>query len=342
MLLRKAYFLKDLNQVMKTQIDIISTNPRSYAIVGTGALGGYYGACLQQAGLDVHFLLNRDYEYVRQQGLVVKSVNGDFALPQVQAYQDTQNMPAVDVVVVALKTTQNHLLPKLLPPLLKLETTVVLLQNGLEIEADVAKIVGSRSVISGLCFICSNKIGPGTVHHLDYGTIMFGQYSPQNLPCGMTEQLSAIASDFKVADIPVQLTADLYLARWRKLVWNIPFNGLSVVLDASTSDMMADADARKLAQHLMEEVVLAANACGDVLSPDANRHLPPTLVAEMLDHTAKMKPYRTSMKIDFDEKRPLEIEAIFGNPLKAAASVGVSVPRIAMLYRQLQFLDRHH
>lgn len=342
MLLKKADFPKNLNSGMTTQIQITSKNDRSYAIIGTGALGGYYGACLQRAGMDVHFLLHRDYDHVHQQGLVVKSINGDFTLPKVQAYHNTQQMPAVDGVVVALKTTQNHLLAKLLPPLLKPDTTVILLQNGLDIEAGVAQLVGDRPVISGLCFICSNKIGPGTIHHLDYGAVMFGQYSPDNLPVGMTESLSAIAADFKAAQIPVDLTADLYLARWRKLVWNIPFNGLSVVLNASTHEMIANAHARELAQQLMEEVVLSANACGDALSPGANRHLPATLVREMLDHTAKMKPYRTSMKIDFDENRPLEIEAIFGNPLKAAAAVGVKLPRIAMLHHQLQFLNRDH
>ena len=90
-----------------------STSNRTYAILGTGALGGYYGACLQRAGLDVHFLLRSDYEHVKEHGLIVESPDGDFTLPHVNAYQDVAKMPACDVVVVALKTTQNHLLPEI-------------------------------------------------------------------------------------------------------------------------------------------------------------------------------------------------------------------------------------
>ena len=90
----------------------------------------------------------------------------------------------------------------------------------------------------------------------------------------------------------------------------------------------------------MAEVVQAANACGDRVASGENRHLPPDLIENMLEHTAQMKPYRTSMKIDHDEGRPLEIKAIFDNPIKAAQQAGVAVPRIEMLAQQLRFLDQ--
>ncbi|MEM8543498.1 MAG: putative 2-dehydropantoate 2-reductase [Cyanobacteria bacterium P01_H01_bin.119] len=314
--------------------------PRSYAILGTGALGGYYGACLQRGGLTVHFLLRSDYHHVRDRGLTVKSVAGDFSLPQVHAYSRVEEMPPVDVVVIALKTTQNHCLQTLLPPLLKPDTIILLLQNGLDIEAEVAAIAPQHVLLSGLCFICSNKVGPGAIHHLDYGSVLLGAYHRDNLPGGITAEMDAIAADFKAADIAIDLAEDLYLARWRKLVWNIPFNGLSVVLNATTTEMMESDAARSLAAALMAEVVQAANACGDRVASGENRHLPPDLIENMLEHTAQMKPYRTSMKIDHDEGRPLEIKAIFDNPIKAAQQAGVAVPRIEMLAQQLRFLDQ--
>lgn len=125
---------------------------RCYAILGTGALGGFYGARLQQAGLGVHFLLRSDYAQVREHGLRVESPQGNFRLPQVRAYKDIQQMPACDVVVVALKTTQNHLLAQLLPPVLKPEGVVLVLQNGLGVEARVVEIVGPQRVMGGLVF----------------------------------------------------------------------------------------------------------------------------------------------------------------------------------------------
>jgi 2-dehydropantoate 2-reductase len=303
---------------------------RSYAILGTGAVGGYYGACLQRAGLEVHFLLHSDYEQVYQQGLVIESPTGDFTLPYVNAYSDVGKMPQCDVVVVALKSTQNHLLPQLLPAVVKESGVVVLLQNGLGVEEEVARIVGSQRVIGGLCFICSNKVGPGHIRHLDYGEIKLGEYTPDYRPGEITERMRQIAGDFESAGISVKLVADLLLARWQKLVWNIPYNGLSVVLDARTDQLIANPDIRLLIEQLMHEVVAGAAATG--------RMIPNSFVPKMLDHTEKMTPYLTSMKIDYDQRRSLEVEAIFGNPLRTALANGTDLPKIAMLYQQLKFL----
>lgn len=304
---------------------------RSYAILGTGALGGYYGACLQRAGLDVHFLLHSDYEHVYKQGLVIESPNGDLTLPQVNAYGDVRKMPSCDVVVVALKTTQNYLLPEMLPTMVKDDGVVLVLQNGLGIEEEVAQIVGSQRVMGGLCFLCSNKVGPGHIRHLDYGQITLGEYAPEYQPGGITKRMRQIADDFERAGIPIQLDEDLLLARWKKLVWNIPYNGLSVVLNATTDELMADKYTRSLVEQLMDEVVAAAAATGRIICD--------RFVQQMLDYTEKMTPYRTSMKLDYDEGRQMELETLFGNPLRAATARGANLPLISMLYRQLKFLD---
>lgn len=304
---------------------------RSYAILGTGALGGYYGACLQRVGLDVHFLLRSDYEYVRDNGLIVESPDGDFTLPQVNAYGDAGKMPPCDVAIVALKTTHNHLLPRMLPFVVKDDGVVLVLQNGLGIEADIAQLVGANRVMGGLCFLCSNKAGPGHIRHLDYKQIMLGEYLPNYQPGGMTERMAQIGSDFERAGIPIQLAEDLLLARWQKLVWNIPYNGLSVVLNATTNELMANDYTRSLVEQLMREVVAGAAAM--------NRRISEQVIQTMLDYTEKMTPYRTSMKIDYDEGRSMEVETLFGNPWRAATAAGANVPLIAMLYQQLKFLD---
>jgi 2-dehydropantoate 2-reductase len=306
-------------------------NRLTYAILGTGALGGYYGACLQRAGLDVHFLLHSDYDRVKKHGLVIESPDDNFNLPRVNAYNSAATMPKCDVVVVALKTTQNHLLPQLLPPVVKGDGVVLVLQNGLGIESDVADIVGNSRVIGGLCFLCSNKVGAGHIRHLDYKEIKLGEYNPNYQPGGISERMQRIGADFEKAGIPIQLAEDLLLARWQKLVWNIPYNGLSVILNATTNELMADINTLALVRELMDEVVIGAKMC--------DRTIPESFINEMLDHTAKMKPYRTSMKIDYDEKRVLEVEAIFGNPLQMVQEQGIQLPRIATLYQQLKFLD---
>jgi 2-dehydropantoate 2-reductase len=300
---------------------------RSYAIIGTGALGGFYGGRLVRAGLDVHFLLHSDYDRVRQQGLIVESKDGDFTLPKVNAYREARAMPRCDVVCVCLKTTQNHLLPAVLPPLVKDTGVVLVMQNGLGVEEEVAGIVGAERVMGCLCFLCSNKVGPGHIQHLDYGYVMLGELSRR----GVSDRMKMIGDDFREAGITVHLAEDLQAARWQKLVWNIPYNGLSVVLNADTTELMSDPHTRQLIEQIMQEVVADGRACGAAVPDD--------IVGKMLANTEKMKPYRTSMKIDFDEHRPMEVEAIFGNPLRVAQNAGAKSPLIETLYRQLKFLD---
>lgn len=304
---------------------------RTYAILGTGALGGFYGAKLQKSGLEVHYLLKSDYQQVRENGLIIESKDGDFTLPQVNAYNNVEKMPQCDVVIVSLKTTQNQLLRDLLPPIVKDNGTVLVLQNGLDIEAEVAEIVSNVSIIGGLCFLCSNKVAPGHIHHLDYGQIALGEYTSNYQSIGITQKMREVTADFENAGISVEPLEDLLLGRWKKLVWNIPYNGLSVILDARTDELMADIHTRQLVENLMWEVAAGAKSTG--------RIIPESFIQTMLDYTVKMKPYRTSMKIDFDECRPLEIEAIFGNPFRKAEAAGVNLQQIRCLYQQLKFLD---
>jgi 2-dehydropantoate 2-reductase len=300
---------------------------RSYAIIGTGALGGFYGARLQHAGCDVHFLLHSDYEHVRKHGLICESKGGDFKLQKVNAYRDVHDMPPCDVVCLTLKTTQNHLLPELLPPVVKDDGVVLVMQNGLGVEEQVSDIVGPQRVAGCLCFICSNKVGPGHIRHLDYGFVSLGEFSTR----GASARLHDIAGDFQNAGISAEVITDLRVVRWQKLVWNIPYNGLTVTLNANTAELMANAHTRALVERVMWEVVADARAC----SADVGDKIVPTMLA----NTEKMTPYRTSMKIDFDERRPMEVEAIFGNPLRAAHRAGVRSPLIETLYAQLKFLE---
>jgi 2-dehydropantoate 2-reductase len=310
-----------------------------YGILGTGALGGFYGAKLQKVGLDVHFLVRSDYQHLTEHGLVIESVDGDFTLPQVNVYPDVEKMPRCDVVIIAMKTTQNYQLPQMLPIVLKDDGVVVVLQNGLGIEEEIGKIVAcntSHPIIGGLSFLTANKIAPGHIRHLSYKNIILGGFTANYQTMEITSRMQKIANDFENAGIPTELTEDLLLARWKKLVWNIPYNGLSVVLNASTAELMGDIYTRQLVENIMNEVVLAAKAC--------SREIPKNFVQLMLGNTAKMPSYRTSMKIDFDEHRPLEVEAIFGNPLRIATALSSDLslhfPLITCLYQQLKFLDK--
>jgi 2-dehydropantoate 2-reductase len=307
---------------------------RTYAIIGTGAVGGFYGAKLARAGFDVHFLARGDYGHIRDHGLVIESKDGDFSLPHVNVYHNAADMPACDVVAVTLKATANHILPDVLPAVVKKDGAVLVMQNGFGYEEEVAEIAGPHRVLGVLCFVCSNKAGPGHIRHLDFGHITVAQYTKDGSPSGITPLIKDIAGDFTKAGISVTTAPDLATARWKKLVWNVPYSGLSVVLSATTDTLNKNPHSRGLVESLMREVCAAAAACGHPIEEG--------FIREMLDYTDSMTPYRTSMKIDFDEMRPMEVEAIFGNPLRVAQKAGAKVPLMEMLYRELKFMDENN
>ena len=303
----------------------------SYAIIGTGGIGGYYGGLLAKAGADVHFLLHSDYEQVKTHGLIVKSKNGDFALPSVNAYRHSADMPRCDVVLICLKSVNNPILKEILPSTIKNDGVAIVMENGLGVEDEVAQIVGPSRVMGGLCFICSHKIGPGVIHHLDYGAVKFVEYSADHSACGITERMKQIAENFKNAGVsPVELAPDLQIARWQKLVWNIPFNGLSITLDTNTQRIVQNESTRKLAKSIMDELIDGAAMLGHAF--------PHTFAEAMLIATDRMLPYQPSMKLDFDGGKPTELEYIFGNPLRALQHTGFNAPLLESLYREIWYL----
>jgi 2-dehydropantoate 2-reductase len=302
--------------------------------VGAGAVGGLYGARLAAAGHDVHFLVRSSADQLRREGLHVRSVDGDIDLPAPSIADDPGAVPAVDVVLVALKTTANDALPAILPHLVGPGTVVVMLQNGLGVEALAAACVPGTVVLGGLCFVCSSLVAPGRIEHVDYGAVTLGEHRADGAAAGVTPAVEAVAADLAAAGVTVQAQPDLVAARWKKLVWNVPYNGLSVVLGAGTDELMADPDARALVRTLMEEVQQGARSQG--------REVPDAFVDQMLADTEAMTPYRTSMALDFDHRRPLELGAIYRAPIAQAAAAGVALPVTAALCEQLAMLDRRN
>lgn len=307
--------------------------PFSYAVIGTGAVGGYYGAILQRSGKEVHFLLHSDYDHVLRHGLSIASKHGDFVLPQVHAYSSPQAMPRCDVVLVALKATANGILPDILPHVVNERGIVLLLQNGFGQEEAIAAIEGVKTVVAGLCFVCSTKPGPGAIWHQDYGSVTLAQYTKDDRPGGVSPIMQQIADDLAATGVPVESVPDLIEARWRKLVWNIPFSGLTTLFQVDTASVVNSPPLQKLARDLMQEVVEGALAMG--------REIPESFMERMILNTQKMRPYFPSMKLDFDARKPLELDAMYNKPLAAAARQGNKLARIAMLYEELLFLQEN-
>jgi 2-dehydropantoate 2-reductase len=261
---------------------------------------------------------------------------GPLALKPVQAYSSAADMPPCDWLLVGAKTTQNADLAPAIIQAAAPDAKVLLLQNGLDVEDSLRELLpDSLHLLGGLCLICVHRAGPGVITHQALGSVNVGYHSgPADDEQARMSIVEEGAGLFRAAGIDAQAMPNLHQARWQKLVWNIPYNGLSVLLGASTTPLMADADSRALIQALMAEVVQGAKACG--------HDMPAGYADYLFKMTEKMPDYWPSMHHDFLHKRPLELDAIYTRPLAAAKAAGCELPRIEALYCSLNFIDRRN
>lgn len=302
--------------------------------MGTGAIGGFYGVMLARAGFDVHFLLRSEFAAVSAQGLQVNSaVHGALRVQPAQIYRDAADMPPCDWLLVGAKTTSNAALAPLISQAAAPGGKVLLLQNGLAVEDELRPLLPQAlHLLGGLCFICAHRSAPGVVEHQSLGAVNLGYHSGPALDQAARQAIveEGVAL-FRAAGLDSTGMPSLELARWQKLVWNVPYNGLSVLLNAGTSALMANADSRALIRAIMQEVLQGAAACG--------HSLPPGYADKLLATTERMPDYLPSMYHDAVLRRPLELSAIYAAPLAAAASAGCQLPRIEALHQALAFID---
>jgi 2-dehydropantoate 2-reductase len=299
------------------------------AVVGSGAIGSYYGAKLAHGGSDVHFLMRGDFSDVRRDGIFVRGEGENFRVATINCYNSTKEIGACDLVIVAIKATSNSDLVELVPPLLHERTMLLTLQNGLGNDEFLAEHFGAERVLGGLCFIALHRVSRTEIERYAYGHIVLGEFGRASQP-----RTREVAAEFNRASVQCTITDDLALERWRKLIWNIPLNGLSIVGGGiDTAAIIGDKDLRQAMLALMDEVIAAANKCGHALPSDAWR--------EHIKRTEAMGAYKPSTLTDWEEGRPLEIEAIWGEPVRRAIAAGGEMPRTEMMYALLKKIDHH-
>jgi 2-dehydropantoate 2-reductase len=296
------------------------------AVVGSGAIGSYYGAKLAHSGSDVHFLMRGDLSQVRRDGIFVRGEGENFQVKEIHCYNSTTEIGPCDLVLIAVKTTSNAEIVDLIPPLLHERTMLLTLQNGLGSDEFLAKRFGAERILGALCYISLNHVSRTEIERFAYGRIVLGEFERRVQP-----RTREVAAEFERGGVECQLTDDLALEQWRKLVWNIPFNGLSVLARRDFGGILADEFLRKAALDLMHEIILAANACGLLLPADA--------ADEQIRRTEAIRPNRPSTLLDFEAGRPMEIESIWGEPLRRARAAAAATPRLEIVYALLKSTD---
>jgi 2-dehydropantoate 2-reductase len=291
-------------------------------IVGAGAVGALFGSALARQGARVSVVCRSDYDAVSRDGYDIRSKSfGDHRFRPDHVYRnvaDCREPP--DYLLLTSKVLESVDRAALIRPAVGPRTVIVLIQNGVDIEPPVAEAFPDNELLSSLAFVAVGRGAPGQVNHLSLGSLILGRY-----PAGVTPAAQAIAAAFEAGKVPCKLTENVIGARWQKAVWNAVFNPISILGGVLDTDAMLRTDAEvAFARRAMQEVCEVAQAAGHPQSP--------SLVEQMLATTRAMPAYKTSMALDYENGRPMEIEAILGNTVRAARKVGVATPNLDAIY----------
>ena len=290
-------------------------------VIGTGAIGSFYGALLSKVGVSVSVLARSDYEHVKIHSIDIHSETplGSWHFTPDQVVAKAADLTVKpDVILLCIKLVDGADRLALIRDALGPDTVIALLSNGVEIEDEVAQALPDHELISGLAFICVTRTAPGKIWHQAYGRLALGNY-----PGGLSEKTRSLAAAFERAGIGCNATENIVTARWQKCLWNAAFSPLSVLSGGlSTADILNTQEA--LIRAIMSEVSAIASALG--------HPQPEGIIDQQIDGTRKMPPYKTSMLLDYEAGRPMETEAILGNTVRAGHRAGLALPHLESLY----------
>jgi 2-dehydropantoate 2-reductase len=293
------------------------------AVVGAGAVGGWYGGRLAERGHAVHLVTRSDAATIAAQGLRLRDQHGERVVRVASATVDTEGLPPCELVIVAAKSTANAVLPPLIRPLLGPATILLTLQNGMGNVEAFRPLLPAERIVAGLCFVCINRLAPGVVENTLAGNVrMAAATGPAQAA------VRACVALFTDAGHDCRAEDSLEAVLWKKLCWNVPFNGLAIAAGGLTTDrIVGDPVLRARARRLMDEVAAAAAARGH---PFDEKH-----IRWQFEMTDGMGPYRPSSLIDYLGGREVEVEGIWGEPLRRGEAAGVDMPELRSLLMEI-------
>jgi 2-dehydropantoate 2-reductase len=296
------------------------------AVFGTGGVGGYFGGRLAQAGEEVIFISRGEHlKALRQYGLKVESINGDFTVHPAQATDDPAEVGVVDVVLVGVKAWQVSEAAQAMRPLIGSETFVVPLQNGVESPTQLAEVLGVKHVIGGLCGLISFIAGPGHLRHVGADPfIHFGELDNRT-----SERVENLRRAFdQTTGVTVEIPPDIQVALWRKFLLIVSWSGIGAITRAPIGVFRTVPQTRQMLQQVMQEVVSVAQARDIALSED--------VISKTLAFIDSLPPTGTaSMQRDIIEGRPSELESQNGAMVRLGQEVGVETPLNTFIYHSL-------
>jgi 2-dehydropantoate 2-reductase len=298
------------------------------AVMGAGAVGGYFGAKLAAASNEVIFIARGDHlERMRREGLTIKSSAGDLRVRNCLFTEDPAQAGPVDLILFCVKSYDTDECAEPIAPLIGEKALILSLQNGVDNADKIAQRWDAKRTLAGVVYIGAQLVSPGTVQHSSGGRIVFGPLAASSM-----ELTRAVEDTFRSARIPCDITAEIRRAQWKKLLWNAPFCALACLTRATVQEIVESGSLRQLAADCMAEVRQAAAVRGVGLEVE--------LVDETLAFSETLGHFKASMLQDLEAHKPLEFEAFNGLVVRTLAAVGKAAPVNQVFYGMLEFLDQ--
>ncbi|QSH41954.1 2-dehydropantoate 2-reductase [Lentisphaerota bacterium ZTH] len=299
-------------------------------VFGAGGVGAYFGGRLAQAGMEVSVICRSDFEHVRDKGFEIESGAGNMLFRPAGVYEKCTAYPGTpDYLIVTSKVLPDFDVAAHIAPAVGPGTVIVLLQNGIDIEKDIARAFPDNEIASGIAYIGVYRLGEGRIKHQAAGRLKLGNY-----PGGfISPQVQYLVDKFVEARVDCEAVNDIELFRWIKLVWNTPYNPVSVLSGGVDTQVISKTpELEKICENLMREICQAAAAYG--------KELPDDIVERNLEYTRNFPAYKTSMLLDYENKRPMEVEAIVGNVMRLAQRKGLCLPYLETTYALLRSVNK--
>lgn len=297
------------------------------AVMGAGAVGGYFGAKLALGGHDVVFIARGQHlDAIYQNGLRVKSPDGEMHVSNARSVADPAQAGNTDLVLLCVKSYDTEIAAQALQPVIGDNTVILSLQNGVDNAEKIAHLFGAGRTLGGVVYVGAQVIAPGVIEHSTGGRIIFG-----STEMGDGGTIRAVEQALSAAGIPCEQCATIQQAQWRKLLWNAPFCAISCLTGATVKDIVESEPLTNLALGCMEEVRQAAIT--------RNVDLPTQLFAETISFSKNLGAFKPSMLQDLEARKPLEYEAFNGIVVKLSSAAGKDAPINRVFYGALQYLD---
>jgi len=300
-------------------------------LLGLGAVGGFIGALLHSAGLEVNFFSRG--ETLKKQlthGLKLESFQfGILEYKDIKIFDSTdiakQFPNYFDLILVCVKSHHTEEVAKQITSCLNQNGVVLSLQNGLENEEILAKYIPKEKVIGGVIYIGSQLLDGYIVKHTSGGRVEFGKYFEETNP----EILEKLYNTLKSAQFKTELSENIKKRMWTKIIWNAAFNPLSVIIEAVVMDMIKSENCREILTKAMREVIQVAAAEGI--------EIPETIIDSNLQPQTNLGEFKTSMLQDFERKNKMEHYYINGAIIRFGKKHNIPTPINEMLYNLVEY-----